>query len=302
MKTKIKEQNLNVIDLFKQFCKERHAEDKGKNYDLLQEIYAKTELFDLSFVPYDKSYLSEIVDNSINTTTNKDSFTAVAIHSVFKDVTIPFESLFVKVWAAGVDIESIFIREYKPFILTGTLYSVTPNKFVINTPFTLKTDTGELSFSLKGSSDYFNFMMKGKDKTEEDKKKYLKYAGACLLGLLIFTLKTLCNLPKHSVVSDTPKHAEYYTRKHGSTIKVIKPIYYVLDKKEETEKRNYNRIKPLGHLAFDHSFKVIGHWRKISPHTYGKNRNGEYVVTGMTWVKEHVRGEGDLIRKIRVVK
>ena len=93
------------------------------------------------------------------------------------------------------------------------------------------------------------------------------------------------------VATDTTTHAVYYTRKHGSTIKAIKPIYYVLDKKEEKEKRNYNRIKPLGSIAFDHSFKVIGHWRKISPHTYGKNRNGEYVVTGMTWVKEHNRGE-----------
>ena len=112
----------------------------------------------------------------------------------------------------------------------------------------------------------------------------------------------ISNLPSYSVASDTPKHAEYYTRKHGSTIKTIKPIYYVMDKKEETEKKNYNRIKPLGHLAFDHSFKVRGHWRKINPHTYGKNRQGEYIVTGMTWVKEHTRGEGDLIKKIRVVK
>ena len=75
-----------------------------------------------------------------------------------------------------------------------------------------------------------------------------------------------------------------------------------MEKKEEVEKQNYNRIKPLGHLAFDHSFKVRGHWRKISPHSYGKNRQGEYVVTGITWVKEHVRGEGDLVKKIRVLK
>ena len=35
-----------IQEVFKQFCKERHAEDKGKNYDLLQETYASTEFFD----------------------------------------------------------------------------------------------------------------------------------------------------------------------------------------------------------------------------------------------------------------
>ena len=40
---------------FKQFCKERHAEDKGKHFNLLQEIYADTELFDISLYDFLKN-------------------------------------------------------------------------------------------------------------------------------------------------------------------------------------------------------------------------------------------------------
>ena len=47
-----------IIEAFHQFCKERHAEDKGKNFNLLQEIYSKTEFFDISFLE-DKLQLKE---------------------------------------------------------------------------------------------------------------------------------------------------------------------------------------------------------------------------------------------------
>ena len=43
-----------ITEVFKQFCKERHAEDKGKNFNLLQEVYANTELFDISLYDFSK--------------------------------------------------------------------------------------------------------------------------------------------------------------------------------------------------------------------------------------------------------
>ena len=51
----------NIQDSFKQFCKERHAEDKGRNYDMLQEIYANTEFFDTTLleVPKIEYYLNK---------------------------------------------------------------------------------------------------------------------------------------------------------------------------------------------------------------------------------------------------
>lgn len=290
---------MSVTELFKQFCKERHAEDKGRNYDTLQEIYAKTELFDLSFVPYNDSpmiYFSK-----------KLNFASIE-KDFFKNISLPFESQFAKMNETGEDkVEReedgvlvgdfyvnycVFMREYAPNIITGTLYCC-DRSVLLNMPFTIKTEEGKLTIDLTGFEDYIGW---------EGKEAHFNEELSNHFHLIIKAIKCLTNLPKHSVATDTPRKAEYYTRKHGSTIKVIKPIYYVLDKKEEKNPVSFKRIKPLGNCCFDHSFRVIGHWRRINPKSYGKNRNGEYVVTGMTWVKEHTRGEGDLIKKIRVVK
>jgi len=53
-------------------------------------------------------------------------------------------------------------------------------------------------------------------------------------------------------------------------------------------------------IDWKYSFEVRGHWRKHIG--LGKNRSGERVVDGATWVKDHARGEGALIRKFRLLK
>ena len=126
-----------------------------------------------------------------------------------------------------------------------------------------------------------------------------------LLITVISCLEVIGRLSDKAVVSDTPSTTkyEYYRRKHDTTIKKpIKPIYYVLDKKEETTKNKYNSIRAIGKLEFNHSFKVRGHWRRISEKSYGKDRQGNYNILGYTWVTEYVKGEGELIKKLRVIK
>ena len=296
---------LNIKDAFKAFCKERHAEDKGRNFDLLQEVYANTELFDLSFLPLItkeeiESFFGVGNKANIKNENGKEVYTIPLIN--LQEFALPFESVFCKT-REGEDSVHIFMREYSPTLITGTVISHSLKGSVrLTSPFQIDLKIGEIKIDTTSLFKYTQSLM---DFFNEDQSKYgtiVEVALYTIIGDIFFTFKTLCGLPKHSVVSDTPKHSDYYTRKHGSTIKVCKPIYYVLNKDEEKEKRTYKRIKPLGHLAFDHSFKVIGHWRRISPHTYGKNRQGKYVVTGMTWVKEHTRGEGELMKKIRVVK
>lgn len=50
-------------------------------------------------------------------------------------------------------------------------------------------------------------------------------------------------------------------------------------------------------------FMVRGHWRVLEEGKLGKNRAGEYNVPGMTWVREHERGDKDapLVKQVRVV-
>lgn len=282
----------NIKDLFKQFCKDRHAEDKGRNFDTLQEVYAKTELFDLSFLDHVTGNLQFQGDVE-----NNDTW--VLYLDEFKNISLPFEVQFAKLPDSSGS-STIFLREYAPNIITGAIeYKADAGS--LNSPFTIRTETGKFLMQLDSLINLLETLeVQGYEQTLIN--SFLQDMLENIVAKVWYALHRLTNLPKYSVVTDTPKHSDYYTRKHGSTIKLCKPIYYILDKNEEKEKRNYKRIKPVGHLAFDHSFKVIGHWRKISPHTYGKNRNGEYIVTGMTWVKEHTRGEGDLIKKIRVVK
>lgn len=61
----------------------------------------------------------------------------------------------------------------------------------------------------------------------------------------------------------------------------------------------------VGHRDVDwtHRWEVRGHWRNIDATAIGKNRDGEYGVVGMTWVKEHTKGPEELpvVNKLRVV-
>lgn len=291
--------DLHVTELFKQFCKERHAEDKGKNYDKLQEVYANTELFDLSFLP--KSAPNMFPFEQGEHVYKGDTLEELIFTDCcFKDVTLPFESQFIKLGTAGADKVCMYMREFNPFTITGTVY-IKANTFTLNMPFQILVESGELHSNLSGVYSYAN-MLRSIKFSEEQVQKAIEGLLELSLGQITYVIDTVCNLPKHSIATDTPKKAEYYTRKHGSTLKVCRPIYYIMEKAEEKEKRNYNRIKPLGNLVFDHSFKVRSHWRRINPKSLGKNRQGEYIVKGMTFVKEHIRGEGELMKKVRVVK
>lgn len=57
-------------------------------------------------------------------------------------------------------------------------------------------------------------------------------------------------------------------------------------------------------IDFSHRFFRRGHWRKLENNKIGKNRSGDYVMAGKTWVLESVVGDENLplIKKTRVVE
>ena len=295
-----KVKDILVTELFKQFCKERHAEDKGRNYNMLQEVYAKTELFDLSLLPKTSPDMSPF-NNSNHTYEGEQLKELIFTDTTFKNITLPFESQFIRLGKAGaIDEVCMHVREYEPFVITGTSYIVSKG-FTLNAPYRIDTELGELKTDLNGIYMYANTLRKI-GVTENGVRQAVEGMLELTLGQIMYVLSAICNLPKHSVACDTPKHAEYYTRKHSSTIKVIKPIYYVLDKKEEKNPVQFKRIKPLGQCCFDHSFKVRSHWRHINENSLGVDRYGVRRIKGMTFIKEYVKGEGDLVKKIRIIK
>ncbi len=64
-----------------------------------------------------------------------------------------------------------------------------------------------------------------------------------------------------------------------------------------------------GTVDYSHRFLVRGHWRKLEPkangnESVGKDRTGDYCVTGFTWVDEFEKGPEHLplIKKTRIVE
>lgn len=53
----------------------------------------------------------------------------------------------------------------------------------------------------------------------------------------------------------------------------------------------------------NYSYEVMGHWRRLQNiKQLGKDRYGCRNVKGYTWVIPYIKGEGELIKKVRVVK
>lgn len=68
--------------------------------------------------------------------------------------------------------------------------------------------------------------------------------------------------------------------------------------KSQIEKR-YTGTKSVD---WSHRFEVRGHWRKLDG-GLGKDREGNYCVSGFTWVTHHIRGPEHLplVKKVRVI-
>lgn len=68
-------------------------------------------------------------------------------------------------------------------------------------------------------------------------------------------------------------------------------------------KTNHPELKSKIIRKPEYSWEVMGHWRRlINPNTLGKNRKGEYIVEGWTYVMPYVKGTGELMKKVRVIK
>lgn len=73
-------------------------------------------------------------------------------------------------------------------------------------------------------------------------------------------------------------------------------VIYIGSKKEVKPYINSERIirKP------DYAYEVMGHWRVIG--SIGKDRNGNRIVKGYTWIRPYTKGKGELMKKVRVIK
>lgn len=99
------------------------------------------------------------------------------------------------------------------------------------------------------------------------------------------------------------KFRDKATRKLNRVKYTPKMIIYISDKK--TFKNEHPELSGRVISKPQHAFECMGHWRKLhNPDHLGKNREGEYLVEGFTWVIPHIRcaDRGEVLKKVRVIQ
>lgn len=78
-----------------------------------------------------------------------------------------------------------------------------------------------------------------------------------------------------------------------------KGVIYCGPRKDLTNRGNTKSGSPI---QWKHSWSVAAHWRRLSnPESLGMDRYGERTVKGYTWVGHYIKGDGDVVGKIRKV-
>jgi hypothetical protein len=218
-------------------------------------------------------------------------------HPLFADLSLPFKVVLVKIN------EREQILSGKSFHLENHVFIMekTPQEYIGFLVCTLEqiNSNEDIVVSLEPVmiNDKGFILLTEKDEFDSEKK-----IGCRLITRALVTLNNLrnCRVYDYTAHNFSPK---YIRRKGSPTLKIEnRPIYYVMDKNsKETKPRNIDLSK--GRLSCSYAFKVRGHWRTLhNPKTMGLDRNGQRLVEGYTWIKEYIKGEGDLIKRVRVVK
>ena len=264
-----------VQDLFKQYQKERLKEAKKSEQDYIKEIFSTTELFDLTNIPATKEqYILEHISDT------------EAIVESYPTITLPFANCFLKIYE-GQQRGTLFVREYSPTLLSGS-NQLDINNAHFNFPFLFDLETNKLEITVDLQ-----------DKLLEVSNGMMDYSN--IKNIILVTLYNINRLNTHKVLVDHLTKPEYYSFTNKPTVKINnRPIYYVLDK-NTYNRRRYN-IKAVTKLTPSYAFRVRGHWRTINSNSLGKDRNGEYKVKGHTWVIDYIKGQGEVVHKLRVIK
>jgi len=102
-------------------------------------------------------------------------------------------------------------------------------------------------------------------------------------------------------VAKTSDRLKYRNSAGDKVLHKIKKVVYILPKKATDEQKSEIE-KSVSSIEWSHRWQVRGHWRKITG--IGKNRAGEYIVQGHTYVTEYEKGPEDvpLVKKTRVLE
>jgi hypothetical protein len=284
---------------FKEFTAEALSKVKGKKeHDLCIDIYAKTQLVDISAI-----FLNTELTLNCERLTGGGYLGQGGVLSVGLsedlDILLPFECSFIKLYDEGNmgfdESAFLFIREYAPLIYTGKLIAYMSNG-VLHTLFDIRIDP------LNGKK-ILNIQV-GTITSAFDSSATATMLSKFVLNRIISSLGILARLSNktHDIHRVDSVRPEYLRKKlTKSAIKVERPVYIYMDKKVYVS----NCMKSYSGRKVErlNSWIVRGHWRRLdNPKKRGKNALGQYVVEGFTWVVPHVCGDPDgLTNKTHIV-
>lgn len=118
------------------------------------------------------------------------------------------------------------------------------------------------------------------------------------LGAITFSIANLLEgITSRSAQAGDVKINRIYKQKDGRDPLRVRRVIVISNRKNPS-------IRTVDSVAVNwkHCWEVMGHWRRHDG--VGKNRQGDYVIPGRTWVNPHVRGDLDmpLIKKTRIFK
>lgn len=103
-------------------------------------------------------------------------------------------------------------------------------------------------------------------------------------------------------LAENTEQVKIRTRIKGQFIKKkYKPNYIIYIGSEKQVQKHAPSTKIIQHHDF--AWEVRGFWRQLaSGHRIGHDRNGSVITNGFTWVKPHTRGNGEVLKKVRIYK
>lgn len=110
----------------------------------------------------------------------------------------------------------------------------------------------------------------------------------------------LTKLNTHAIGAiSTNSKVKYKNNKNQKKLLQPTNIIYISEQSRETKQ---SKLPVRSGVKWDHSFPVMAHWRKlVNLESLGIDRTGARNVKGYTWIASHIRGDGELVTKIRKV-
>ena len=130
---------------------------------------------------------------------------------------------------------------------------------------------------------------------QEFGKRLVKFSGEHAKGIDPIAIAFMSRLKKESWGHEKIRErTKIGTGASKQTITYRGVIHICPDKQAERYQESIKTRK----VDWNASWKVRGHWRRFEG--LGKNRLGQYCVTGMTWVSDYVKGNKELEPMARV--